>query len=76
MPFNPEQGEFKKESIVKRVLWALPFLGLLYLAVMAMPQTLVMPQSNRITAERTVAWQNGSVPIQFNFYNIKLIDSE
>jgi hypothetical protein len=76
MPFNPEQGEFKKESNVKRFILALSFLGLFYLAFIAMTPTAVMPHVERMMAEGAVTWQNGSAPIRFNFYRIKFVDSE
>ncbi|KAH7207801.1 uncharacterized protein BKA55DRAFT_586548 [Fusarium redolens] len=75
MPFNPTQGEDKKESKIKRALVALPMLGLFYLARRvldvnkAVPWQLQMLETGRISAD------TDPVPIQQAFYNINWLDT-
>jgi hypothetical protein len=75
MPFNPEQGDTRRESIIKRALLALPFLCIFYAALLAMDPTPLFPHAGDMIAKGVVDWDNGSAPIRFVFYHIKALDN-
>jgi hypothetical protein len=74
MPFNPEQGECRRESTLKRVLIAIPFLIIFYVALLAMDPSSVMPHVTKMVENGTVAWDYDSAPIRFSFYKITALD--
>ena len=74
LPFNPEQGVGKKESLLLRALLALPFLGLVALAVNCMVADGAFPAVGKIIKEGSITWDGGSVPVLSTFYHIKWLD--
>lgn len=75
MPFNPTQGEDRKESKIKRALVASPMLGLLYLAKTILdinkpvPWLLQMLETGKLSAD------TDPVPKLHTFHNINWLDS-
>ena len=74
LPFNPEQGVGKKESVLFRVFFAFPFLLLLGLAAKFMVADAAYPQIGKILESRSITWDGGSVAIPESFYRIKWLD--
>ena len=74
MPFNPQEGDTRTESNLKRALLALPFLVICFFVSFAMDPTIMIPQLIATVKKGTVNWETGSVPIQFRFYHIKALD--
>ncbi|KAF9766742.1 hypothetical protein IL306_000815 [Fusarium sp. DS 682] len=75
MPFNPTQGEDKKESKVKRALVALPLLGLFYLATRVLDVTESAPWALQMLETGKVSLDTHPVPIRRAFYNINWLDT-
>jgi hypothetical protein len=75
MPFNPTQGEGKKESKVKRALVALPLLGLFYLAARVLDVGGSIPLALQMLETGKVSVDTHPVPIRKAFYNIKCFDT-
>lgn len=73
-PFNPEQGVGKKESVLFRAFIALPFLGLVALALTRMDASAAFPAVGRILQSGSITWNGGSVPVRNTFYHIKWLD--
>jgi len=77
MPFNPELGLTNLESKLKRMLLALPFLGLTVLAVQHIHLDLVKqlrPFTAEILKAGKIEWDSSSIDIRETFYHIKFID--
>ena len=74
LPFNPEQGVGKKESILWRMFLALPFLGLSYLALTLMDPTAAFPGVGKVLQSGTISWDGGSIPVRESFYHVKFLD--
>ncbi|KAF4334071.1 FAD NAD(P)-binding domain protein [Fusarium beomiforme] len=75
MPFNPTQGEDKKESKVKRALVTLPLLGLFYLTRRVLDVSESVPWALQMLETGKVSADTHSVPIRQAFYNINWLDS-
>jgi hypothetical protein len=77
MPFNPELGLTNLESKLKRMLLALPFLGLTVLAVQHIHLDLVKqlrPFTAEILKAGKIEWDSSSIDIRETFYHIKFVD--
>ena len=74
LPFNPEQGLGKKESILFRAFLALPFLGLVAFAANRMVADGAFPAVGKILQQGSITWDGGSVPVPSSFYHIKWLD--
>ncbi|GAB7353291.1 hypothetical protein MBLNU459_g3793t2 [Dothideomycetes sp. NU459] len=74
MPYNPQQGEGKQESVLKRALLALPLLGLMYLAVQMMDATIAFPWVGELLKAGTIQWTAGEVPLRPYFYGLPWLD--
>ncbi|KAH6989817.1 hypothetical protein BKA56DRAFT_653104 [Ilyonectria sp. MPI-CAGE-AT-0026] len=74
MPFNPTQGEGKKESKVKRALAILPMLGLFYLASGVLNAEKAFPWLFLALDTGEISLDTDRIPIQKTFYNINWLD--
>jgi hypothetical protein len=74
MPFNPDQGECKQESKLRRAFQALPFLALFYVAAIFLNPARSIPWVTQLLQAGKVTWETGSTPIRSTFYNIKWLD--
>jgi hypothetical protein len=75
MPFNPTQGEDRKESKIKRALVALPMLGLFYLAKKVLDVNKPVPWLSQILETGKLSADTDPVPILQTFYNINWLDT-
>jgi hypothetical protein len=70
-PFNPKQGESQKENVLKRMLLALPFLGIFLFVSSALDPAVVVPWLRALISDGSISWSTGNsgkVPIVFDFY--------
>jgi len=76
MPFNPDQGIGHKESLLYRMLLALPFLALSALAfnLMTADGALLAKAVGEILENGHIAWDRGSFTLPTAFYHIKWLD--
>jgi hypothetical protein len=75
MPFNPTQGEGRKESKIKRALLASPMIGLLYLAKKVSDVNKPVPWFSQILENGKLSADTDPVPILQTFYNINWLDT-
>ncbi|KAF4416113.1 FAD/NAD(P)-binding domain-containing protein [Fusarium austroafricanum] len=75
MPFNPTQGEDKKESKLKRALVASPLLGLFYLAGRVLDVHESFPWALQALETGRVSSDTHPIPIRRTFYNIDWLDT-
>jgi hypothetical protein len=75
MPFNPEQGTAKKESILYRILLTLPFFGLSALALHFMSPDGLMDDFGRMLTDGQITWDGHSFTLPEKFYHFKWLDS-
>jgi hypothetical protein len=73
-PFNPSQGEGLQESRLKRMLLALPLLGLAFAAFSVMDARPSIQWAEELRDSGVVQLETGSVPILRSFYGIKGFD--
>lgn len=74
-PFNPSQGEGLHESKIKRMVFALPLLGLLFAASRIMDANPAMDWANAARDSGVVELPTGgSVPILRTFYHLRGFD--
>lgn len=75
MPFNPEQGIGKGESILYRALLALPFLALSALAFNRMDASHVIPEEIGQMLRTRTGWDADSLTLSKNFYRVEWLDN-
>src|SRR5215469_6485318 len=75
MPFNPEQGIDKAESLLNRAFWALPFLILSVIAVQYMDASPITLDLEAILKKGTIEWNSGSAPVVEKFYGVDILDT-
>ena len=79
-PFNPSQGEGKKESTTKRALLSLPLFCLVFIAFFTMNVSTAIPWAENLLRNETItsgpySGKETLVPIRNSFYNIKGVDN-
>jgi len=73
MPYNPTQGEGQKESKLKRLALALPFLVLFFLAKPLMDPAPLIPWATSILQTKTLPWTD--TPLTTSFYGLMWLDN-
>jgi 2-polyprenyl-6-methoxyphenol hydroxylase-like FAD-dependent oxidoreductase len=76
MPFNPEQGIGKKESILYRFVLVLPFFALSALAYNRMSAGSGMSEVGEIIQNGRITWGENSFDFPATFYHIDWLDSK
>ncbi|KAH6989863.1 hypothetical protein EDB80DRAFT_881882 [Ilyonectria destructans] len=74
MPFNPLQGEGKKENKLKRALTMLPILGLFYLAMCILNLDPLLPWLSGVVETGKMSFENNHILVQKTFYRINWLD--
>jgi len=75
MPYNVQVGVGQREWALTRALWALPFLGLSFLAAQVLDVSLIPgEQLGAALAAKQISWPSVTVPIADAFYHIPAID--
>lgn len=76
MPFNPDQGIGKKESVLYRLLLALPFFLLSALSLNRMDAGLGLAEIGGIIQTGSMAWEEISFSLPQSFYHIEWLDNK
>lgn len=74
MPFNPSQGDGLRESKLKRMLLALPLLGLSFAGLWVMDATPAMEWAKALRDSGTLKLPTGPIPIIRSFYHLPSFD--
>jgi len=77
MPFNPEQGVAKRESILWRLFLVIPFFMLSAFCLNRMevaPLNPFLPQVTEILQAGRIAWDGGSFTLPETFFHVKLLE--
>lgn len=75
MPFNPEQGIGKKESVLFRAFLALPFLGLSAFCLNRMNAGAGLNELGEVFQTGILTWDGGSFTLPKAVFHVNLLDS-